>query len=1701
MVKRRKNIFIQRTLTSNLCLKIIVLLFTILIPTYSNAQQFGNEWINFNQSYYKIPVAQAGIYRITFNDLLGSGVPVNSIDPRRLQIFHRGREQAIFVQGQEDARFDNTDFIEFYGSPNDGKSDRVLYEPQDAQPHQFHNLYSDTTSYFLTWKLNNESGRRMETYSEVNVSNIPVETYHWEERLLLQTQEYSGGRVYPEGNLRAESWYTSFDYGEGWTGNRISKGNGVNFPLTNLTNIANSGPQPQMEILLAGRNHRPHRVNILVGPNENSLRNIGTVQFDFFYIQKFTSPINFSDIGNDGRLVVRIFVEGFPDVPADQVSVSFIRLRYPQRLNMENRNAKAFELRSNNSGKSYIELTNFTSINGIFDITDADNVKKIGFEQSGGIVSAIVPSTFIERKLWVRSPAFLTPRLKMVNMRQINPASHNYLIISHKRLMKPAGGQPDAVKAYGGYRASLAGGKYDTLVMDVQQLYDQFNYGEISPAAVRRFANYMIRFGNPQHLFLIGKSLTVNHNYYRQNPLTANHHDLVPTAGWPGSDIFFTVGLSGSDGIGPAIPTGRLNVSNPNDVINYLNKVKETEQFAFNDLWKKNIIHLSGGQNARELVNFRSYVNGFRSFAETFFYGAKTTTVGKKTNNSVELINISEEINNGAALVTFFGHSGATLVDIEIGFASHDALGYNNRGKYPVMLVNGCNAGNIFTSTYTFGEDWVRTPNRGAIAFLAHAGVGFESELRRNTEFFYRAAFADSVRIKKSLGEILKIGATEYMAGLSPNHARLTQVQQMVLQGDPAVKIFGAKNPDYAIRPEDLSIRSFDDNPVTALSDSFKIDIIIKNYGIAIPDPVWIQVKRHFSDGRVVSYDPVNYAPVKYQDTLSYTVSNLIDGSVFGNNRFEVIVNPGNTFRESNYQNNKTFFEYFIPVGGTFNLSPLNFSIVNNRNLKLLSQSTNLFDDEREFLFEIDTDPQFNSSAKKLRTVSGKVLVQWELDLFQGSQPKDSTVFYWRTRYAQPKSGENTDWMKSSFIYINNSPSGWSQASFSQLGKTEFTGLNRDPFKEEWSFKDINNLFKITTHGKNHPDHGKIELIINGVSYIYNSGFEGDNRSCTDNSINAVAFDRGTLSPFMVMPFSGFTILQRTSCGREPQVINNFLKNEIEERLLLNQYVNLMKQGDYVLMFSLGTVTYESWPATVKEKLREIGASDEILNKLKNNDPFILFGKKGMAPGEAIMITADYSSSTASNSQRIILEDEVKGKVSRATILSPRIGPASSWSRLINRTSGRDDQDEIIFYDVIGIEPTGKEVVLYEKIEETSLDISSINASHYPYLRLKLTLEDSKNFTPAQLKRWQVIYTGVPEGIISYKSTGGVDTPFKKMEGETFVLNFGFNNISNLTFTDSLLVEFTLFNENSRESKKNSFKIKALEAGNSVDFSIPIQTIGKTGDNKFKVNVNPQIQPEVYFHNNILDFQQFMKVEKDIRHPVLDVAFDGRYIMDGEIVSPSPIITIKVKDDNRILLKKDTVGVDVFIKSSCEECVFQKINLNSPQVRWTPATEDTPFTVEYRPEALEDGVYVLQVQAVDASGNKSGQEPYAVRFEVVNESAITHFYPYPNPFSSSTRFVFTLTGSEIPDELKIQIMTVTGKIVREITQDEIGPIRAGNNISQYAWDGKDEFGDQLANGVYLYRVIVKSGGKVLDRRETSADKAFKKNFGKLYILR
>ena len=88
--------------------------FFIFLTTFSSYGQLGHEWIQFGHPYFKIPVAQDGIYRLSVASLIAAGFPAHT-EANKIQLFHRGKEQRIYVHGDADGQFDNTDFIEFYG--------------------------------------------------------------------------------------------------------------------------------------------------------------------------------------------------------------------------------------------------------------------------------------------------------------------------------------------------------------------------------------------------------------------------------------------------------------------------------------------------------------------------------------------------------------------------------------------------------------------------------------------------------------------------------------------------------------------------------------------------------------------------------------------------------------------------------------------------------------------------------------------------------------------------------------------------------------------------------------------------------------------------------------------------------------------------------------------------------------------------------------------------------------------------------------------------------------------------------------------------------------------------------------------------------------------------------------------------------------------------------------------------------------------------------------------------------------------------------------------------------------------------------------------------------------------------------------------------------------------------------------------------
>lgn len=1669
--------------------QIFLCVFMMLGVTSVNAQD--PIWYDYNLTYYKIPTAKDGIYRITPEVLQASGLNTGNLDPRMIRVYHRGKEVAVFVQGENDGKLDPQDFVDFYGVRNDAELDKKLYTKFTSIPNPYYNTYTDTTAFFLT-VTPGTPGKRM-AQRPVPAANLPLINAFQTEQLQVLSDQYSLGRAYTLGFR-----LSTYDLGQGWMGSQITKGSPRDLTFSNLGALLNTGTA-QLEIGLVGRSENPHLVTISAGPIPATQRTLTQSSFSGFEYPQLTLDLQMSDFNANGSLVVRVLPQGPQSV--DNVSIAYAKITFRKPIQSGDFEPRVMFFPEGNQRVAINQVQqNYVAV----DISDIYNAQKVQVSKTGTSLSFTGSVASQPSKIWIQAEGTVNPVgvMTKVKFRNYLAQASNYIIVGHSELEKASSNYANPLKMYGQHRASALGGGFDTLTVRMDELYDQYAYGEKSPVALYEFLRSYYPVHKPTHMLLAARSLAIysqarlnNQNvFYRNAPQAFAFQDLVPVGGYPFSDNVYALDLDPASPEIPALAVGRIPAKNSQQLADYLDKAIEKDQVGATEPWQKELIHLGGGVSEFELDRYFNFLNGFKAIAEGPFLGGNVTTYRKRSNSVVEAIDISGDLNEGRSMLTFFGHGAPTVIDIEIGFASDPTLGYANRGKYPIMLFNGCDYGSAFSTIYTQGEDWVITPEKGAAIVMANTSIGVDVYLRRYSDLFYSKAFADSTKIYRTIGEVKMDAEREFVERYGTNPLNYSHMEQMVMLGDPAVRIFPADNADYSVKVEEVSLGTFDDSPLSAISDSLKLSFLVRNLGIINSDSLNFKIDRRLPDGTQVSFDAVRIPSISRSDTLVFSVPNfLLDAA--GENQFTIAVNTERSVPEMTFANNSIVYSAFIPLSGTINLYPTDFGIVDQQDIKLIAQAPGKLTENRTLIVQLDTTINFNSAFRKEIRATTSGLVEWPVSLLVGN---DSTTYYWRSRYQEPRSGETDAWSTSSFSFIPSTGNGWTQRVEDQLEQSQLQNIELNNARNSWQYIQQKTSIEVFTIGSgvDSLNFRNTQFYLDNVPQIIDNVNNANSRLCPNGSIGLVAIDQKTLLPYLAIPIPGFEILDSRACGRVPQMIQSIQNAWITTpgNNILQDYVRGVKDGDYVVIFTVGSVTFDAWPDRAYQSLREFGANEATLRALKSGDPYILYGRKGMRPGESIEIVGNPNFEQPASEQTISFNSEVDGYLTSGLIITPRIGPASSWERFFQNVNARSwiNEEEFTRFDILGVTNEGEEQVLVENTRDEEIDLSFINSQRYPYLRLRYAMDDENSTNPAQLDKWQVNFVGVPEGVLLEKN------PVERRrirEGQSTKIDFVFKNASRYSFSDSIQVDWKMTNLTTKKIENFSRKLPPVMAGEQEEFTIEFNSIGRVGETELEVFANPRIQPEQTYRNNLIDLGVAFEVEGDNSTSILDVNFDGIYIMDGDLVSPNVMITALLKNDQTLLYKKDTLGMELFLKQNCEGCQFAKVNFSNPNLTWSPASENEDFRVSLIPGPLEDGVYTLRIT------NEDSPQPYEITFEVVNESQITNFYPYPNPFSTSVRFVFTLTGSEIPDEIKIQIMTVTGKVVREILQNELGPIRIGNNLTEYSWDGRDEFGDQLANGVYIYRVLIRKNGQFMEHRPTAGDRGFTKGYGKMYLLR
>lgn len=213
---------------------------------------------------------------------------------------------------------------------------------------------------------------------------------------------------------------------------------------------------------------------------------------------------------------------------------------------------------------------------------------------------------------------------------------------------------------------------------------------------------------------------------------------------------------------------------------------------------------------------------------------------------------------------------------------------------------------------------------------------------------------------------------------------------------------------------------------------------------------------------------------------------------------------------------------------------------------------------------------------------------------------------------------------------------------------------------------------------------------------------------------------------------------------------------------------------------------------------------------------------------------------------------------------------------------------------------------------------------------------------------------------------------------------------------------------------------------------------------------------------------------EDDEGPQIDLFLNDESFVNGGITDETPILIAKLFDENGINAVGNGIGHDLTAIIDGE--TSNPIVLND----YYSADLDSYQSgeIRYNFSEIEPGTHTLTVKVWDVNNNSS---EVSLQFVVQQENSLSlaHVLNYPNPFTTATEFFFEHNQVCNQLETQIQIFTVSGRLVKTI--NELVHTE-GFRSDGIAWDGLDDFGDQLAKGVYVYRVKVKTSDGSSDEK-------------------
>ncbi len=1430
-------------------------------PQWKSAQQVrstdvSGSWIDYNADYLKVGMVKDAIYRLDFLTLQAYGVPVGSLDPRSFKIYNKGKQIPIYVRGEQDLHFDSTDYVEFFGRRNFGNPRYREIAPYNTAHYDYLNLYSDTSVYWLQWS--GGAGVRIDTLLQPNGTPTDTTRYYDQflhaERDLFYAAVLEGGEVrmnFPE-ILENETWF------EGFLG--VGKAT-QNFTVSEL--YPNKPARAYAKVLSISSSVSTNAHNVSLSINSHATK------YDSGFTNKYQNKVLRADFSSS------LLINGTNSVNVNSSATSntvnnlgrdWYELEYPRNLRTTN---DSLDFGYRNVAAPYLSVIAVRGLSGAsfvlykYSVSDSTVVKITNYYKRNDTLYFMDTVRNDSRYFLLSSTKILKPLIftkkKFKNLRNSSQQS-DYIAITH----------PAFISLAGTY-ASFIGTTYNvtTTVVNVMDIYDEYNYGYFSPVPIRDFLRSTHEYWQqpyPKHVFLIGKGTYDyygNVTKYQGVPKTINY---IPPVGNPVSDTWF-VQWDSTGSLIPQMNIGRLPSRNIDEFQSYFSKHQKFVSKGFDD-WNKKYIFFSGGNitDANQIAQAKG-VNDhiITNYITPSPIGGSISNFYKTPAPNVTNFGpyppeyVKSSIDNGGVFISYIGHSGTQTWDNSITDVSQLA---NNRDRSPMMSDFGCSTGKFAEpDVFSFSELAVNNVRGQAISYIGNSSLGFTSTAYTFPQIFYRTLLIDTAA---SLGDIHRLAKISYMKQYGSSGSYGLFVKTNTLIGDPIVQLPIPTKPNISFTNSQVSIQP--ERP-TDQQDSIIVNVLYANLGKVPNDSVDFSAKVEHQ-GSVILWKKIRRSIPKYQDSLVFSIPSK---GKSGEYVITVLSDSSNQYDEL-YENDNTW-QYTIFIANTKIKSVA------------LSQTKNQSSGILQFL-NPSIDPalsHFNVEVSLNHQFSPKTVYQTAYDTFSTSFTLDTSYLNKRVWIRSKYSDASSEGPTNSYVVGTKDNYLLSDSiAFSSVEKQQIKLMNHQLWLDT-----TRTIFSAISGGFN--DGNTAVISRNGQNFIPEN---------TARGFHVCIFDKTTYAfkwYFLFDIQSGLT------------VSTNF-KNLLDTL-----------GTDHLLMVSIANDVSSSgalFPAALKTSIKQYGS--KYIDSVKIADSWTLIGWKGAVQGSV----PERYSKRYSLGGPVLIDTTIVIPNVQGTFSTEHIGPVSSWKSI--ETKYLLPNGSTITLGVLGVKEDNSIDTVFQNIPiDTLLSISGIDAVQYPSIKLFGQLKAGTSSVSPSLSMAAVNFSMLPELGTNYQvfslrhfennlpttSVGFGDTI---VQGEKLTIKYRVYNAGKTTAKNIPVKLVSLWQNNSVEQIEASI-IDSIPGDSYKEFNTVYSTSLGSGKRTLQLSIDPDTTiREIYKDNNFFTFPIIIK--KSAGNPILpnlSITQNAVTMIPAEITDETDTARFSIVYSNTGSLVNDSISIQV----------------------------------------------------------------------------------------------------------------------------------------------------------------------------------------------